>query len=112
MVKEFLKPNRQFLRLPQLKTLFYFVFSVSSYKVFVSDILFILLLCVLSVHCQWGWSEKKCVCTSEYQPICASDMRRYKNICSFECKLDYIERFSLPRISKVDCKLLPPTLKN
>ncbi|VVC88601.1 unnamed protein product [Leptidea sinapis] len=58
------------------------------------------------------WTEKKCLCTAEYQPVCASDMRRYKNVCTFACRLYYIELFKLPPIFPVNCSLLPPTLKN
>lgn len=36
-----------------------------------------------------GTSDGNCICTRQYQPICASDGVTYSNQCSFDCKKKY-----------------------
>ncbi|CAG4956283.1 unnamed protein product [Parnassius apollo] len=59
-----------------------------------------------------NWSEKRCPCTTEYNPICSSDMRRYKNICTFQCRIQHLIKNNEHMIKPVNCTLLPPTVPN
>ncbi|XP_047992366.1 uncharacterized protein LOC125231067 isoform X1 [Leguminivora glycinivorella] len=77
--------------------------------ILVVSILLCLLKPCLSQSGQWtGFAENECLCTTQYDPVCGSDMRRYYNICTYECRLDYIRRNGLNMIDKIDCKWLPP----
>ncbi|XP_073961580.1 uncharacterized protein isoform X1 [Choristoneura fumiferana] len=77
-----------------------------------STTLLIVTFCLLQLSTQlpqWaGFAEKDCVCTSEYQPVCASDLRRYRNICTYNCRLDYLRKNHMMMIERVSCKTLPP----
>ncbi|XP_028168241.1 uncharacterized protein LOC114358468 isoform X1 [Ostrinia furnacalis] len=56
-----------------------------------------------------GWAEWQCPCMPPYDPVCASDMRRYTNKCVFSCRQDYLQSINKPSLTVVDCSLLPPT---
>lgn len=65
---------------------------------------------------QWmwdGWQESDCFCTTQYEPICATDLRRYWNICTFECRIDFLKQNNLQNIKAVNCTgNFPPSVKN
>uniref|UniRef100_A0A2H1WBR4 SFRICE_028123 n=1 Tax=Spodoptera frugiperda TaxID=7108 RepID=A0A2H1WBR4_SPOFR len=54
------------------------------------------------------WTGVDCVCTTEYDPVCGSDMVRYSNYCVFKCRLQYLKEKGLPPIYQVPCYDLPP----
>ena len=54
------------------------------------------------------WVQRLCGCTYQYDPICGSDMRRYRNQCTFDCRLDYLRDNMQKLIEPVNCKTLPP----
>ncbi|KAL0821992.1 hypothetical protein ABMA28_005378 [Loxostege sticticalis] len=56
-----------------------------------------------------GWAEWECPCMPPYDPVCASDLRRYTNECVFHCRQRYLELNNKPALTVVDCSLLPPT---
>lgn len=67
-----------------------------------------LLIEVLVQGLQPSWQEYKCLCTSEYDPVCGSDRMRYRNVCTFECKQGYLKFYKLPTLGRMDCTVLPP----
>ncbi|XP_022823298.1 turripeptide Lol9.1-like [Spodoptera litura] len=55
-----------------------------------------------------SWTGVDCICTTEYDPVCGSDMVRYSNYCVFKCRVQYLKDKGLPPIYQVPCYDLPP----
>ncbi|XP_052755115.1 uncharacterized protein LOC128199976 [Galleria mellonella] len=67
-----------------------------------------LVLVLVTPKPQVDWAEVECFCTPQYDPICASDRRRYRNQCTFQCRVTYLEENSLSPITGVRCLDLLP----